>query len=215
VTDTYNGQIVRLERWFGDVPLDGWCYDAARACVDAGIVSGYGDGLYHPEWSVSRDQMAVYIARAISAPTGPGSLTEYTPPTTPSFSDVGTGYWAYTYIEYAVANDIVGGYADQTYHPGDTLDRGQMAVFIAHAIVDPYGEDGLVGYQPPDTPTFPDVSNTGYGDDGTDPFWAYKHIEYIAGEGVCGGYTDGLYHPEYVCTRDQMAVYIARAFGLM
>jgi hypothetical protein len=29
-----------------------------------------------------------------------------------------------------------------------------------------------------------------------------------------GGYEDGLYRPEYVCTRDQMAVYVARAFEL-
>ena len=27
-------------------------------------------------------------------------------------------------------------------------------------------------------------------------------------------YPDGDYHPEYVCTRDQMAVYVARAFKL-
>jgi hypothetical protein len=27
-------------------------------------VNGYGDGLYHPERPVTRDQMAVYIARA-------------------------------------------------------------------------------------------------------------------------------------------------------
>ncbi len=25
-------------------------------------------------------------------------------------------------------------------------------------------------------------------------------------------YFDGYYHPEYICTRDQMAVYICRAF---
>jgi hypothetical protein len=29
------------------------------------------------------------------------------------------------------------------------------------------------------------------------------------------GYPDGLYHPEVVVTRDQMAVYVARAFGLL
>jgi len=53
--------------------------------------------------------------------------------------------------------------------------------------------------------TFPDV---------TDTYWAYKHIEYCVENGVVQGYEDGLYHPEIVVTRDQMAVYIARAFGL-
>jgi PKD repeat protein len=199
---------------FIDVPEDRWAYDEIMACVDATIVSGYDDYCYHPEYAVARDQMAVYISRSICTPTGEAGLADYTPPATPSFSDVATDYWAYTYIEYAVAANIVTGYGDQTYRPEYVLDRGQMAVFIARAIVDPLGEEGLVSYLPPGTPTFPDVPNTGYGDDGADPFWAYTHIEYIAAESVCGGYGDGLYHPEYVCSRDQMAVYIARAFNL-
>jgi len=32
---------------------------------------------------------------------------------------------------------------------------------------------------------------------------------------VVNGYEDGLYHPEIVVTRDQMAVYVARAFELL
>jgi hypothetical protein len=41
-------------------------------------------------------------------------------------------------------------------------------------------------------------------------------VEYIAQPAIAVtlGYPDGLYHPEYACTRDQMAVYVARAFQL-
>jgi hypothetical protein len=46
----------------------------------------------------------------------------------------------------------------------------------------------------------------------TSEFWAYKHVEYCVENGVVQGYEDGCYHPEYVVTRDQMAVYVARAF---
>jgi len=59
------------------------------------------------------------------------------------------------------------------------------------------------------------VPNTGYGDDGTEPFWAYKHIEYCVENGVVQGYPDGCYRPEHTATRDQMAVYVARAFHLV
>jgi hypothetical protein len=79
-----------------------------------------------------------------------------------------------------------------------------MAVFIARSIVTPRGEAGLAGYEPPATASFADVP--------TD-FWAYRHVEYIAARGIVSGYGDG-YHPEYTCSRDQMAVYIVRAFGL-
>jgi len=44
-------------------------------------------------------------------------------------------------------------------------------------------------------------------------FWAYKYVEYIADAEVTQGYPDGKYHPEVDVTRDQMAVYISRAFG--
>ncbi|UCC69749.1 MAG: S-layer homology domain-containing protein [Armatimonadota bacterium] len=39
-------------------------------------------------------------------------------------------------------------------------------------------------------------------------------MEYCVGNGVVAGYEDGYYHPEFAVTRDQMAVYVARAFGL-
>jgi hypothetical protein len=45
-------------------------------------------------------------------------------------------------------------------------------------------------------------------------YWACKYISYLKSASVVGGYPDGLYHPERYCTRDQMAVYITRAFEL-
>ncbi|MBN1460712.1 MAG: S-layer homology domain-containing protein, partial [Armatimonadetes bacterium] len=59
---------------------------------------------------------------------------------------------------------------------------------------------------PPATPTFLDLGTW---------HWAYKHIEFIAEAGIATGYPDGYYRPNADCTRDQMAVYIARGFGLM
>jgi hypothetical protein len=56
----------------------------------------------------------------------------YTPPSAPSFADVPTNYWAYKYIEYCRAQDIVHGYSDG-YHPEDVVTRDQMAVYVARA----------------------------------------------------------------------------------
>jgi hypothetical protein len=122
-------------------------------------------------------------------------------PATATFSDVPTDYWAFKYVEYAVSRGVTQGYADHNYHPLDTVTRDQMAVFLARAMV---GGDAYVPTAPP-TATFPDVP-TG--------FWAFKYVEYIHSQAVTGGYLDGLYHPEYACTRDQMAVFVQRAFKL-
>jgi hypothetical protein len=185
-----------------DVPPSHWAFGAVTACVDANVVGGYEDGLYHPELQVTRDQMAVYVARALVSPSGDAAIADPEPP--PSFSDVGLTHWAYKHIEYAASQNVVQGYADGTYGPAIPLDRGQMAVFIARAMVAPDGDAAVPDPVPP--ATFPDVAST---------FWAYKHVEYCVEHEVVQGYEDGKYHPEGPCTRDQMAVYIARAFGLL
>ena len=202
--DWYHIQVqVTYPTTFPDVPADYWAYSQITACVNAHIVAGYLDGTYKPTDPVTRDQMAVYISRALAG----GDDKVPAGPTTATFSDVATDYWAFRYVEYAVDQNVVKGYSDGTYKPTDQVDRGQMPVFIARAIATPADGADLANYTPPATATFPDVPTN---------FWAYKYVEYIAQPsiGVTKGYPDGDYHPEYVCTRDQMAVYVARAFKL-
>jgi hypothetical protein len=184
-----------------DIPQDNWAFDAVKACVEAGIVSGYEDGTYKPTLPVTRDQMAVYISRALAG--GDSDVPDFT--ATPTFPDVGATHWALRHIEYAVAQGVVAGYDDGNYHPEYEVTRDQMAVYVARALVAPSGEAGLADYVPADPRNFPDVPDT---------FWAYKHIEYCVEHDVVNGYEDGYYYPDIVVTRDQMAVYVARAFGL-
>ncbi len=186
---------------FSDVPMDYWAYDAIDACVSAGIVSGYPEGDYKPTAEVTRDQMAVYIARALAG--GESGVPTFTD--TPTFPDVADGNWALKYVEYAAAQAVVTGYEDGNYHPEYQVNRAQMAVYVARAMVAPSGEAGLADYTPSDPRNFADVPSD---------FWSYRHVEYCVENGVVNGYGDGLYHPEYIVTRDQMAVYVARAFGL-
>lgn len=188
--------------WFADTPQGSWGLNEIIACVDAGIVKGYEGGTYLPTSPVSRDQMAVYIARAVAG----GDANVPDPGCSePPFTDVSCNQWARKYIQFCVSEGIVEGYEDGSYHPTEEVNRAQMAVYVARSVVSPHGEAGLAGYTPPSTPTFPDV---------TPDFWVYKHVEYCVEHGVVNGYEDGYYHPNTVVTRDQMAVYIARAFGL-
>ncbi len=123
-------------------------------------------------------------------------LAPPTPPTRP------TDHWAYKYVEYCVAEDIVQGFDPVTYGPTVTVSRDAMAVFISRAVV---GRDENVPDGPPEA-TFDDVP--------TD-HWAYKYVEYCVSADIAQGYHDGYYHPEYPCSRAQMAVFISRAFDLL
>jgi PKD repeat protein len=182
---------------FRDVPLGYWALDEILACVDAGAVLGYWDGTYHPEEVVTRAAMAVYLARAVAGgdvPQGPVSA---------SFADVPRDHWAYRYVEYAVAHDLVRGYADG-YHPDESVNRAQMATYIARAAAG--GEAAVPEYT--GAPSFRDVTSDNAW------AWALKYVEYARAARIIGGYSGGFYHPEYEVTRDQMAVYLARAFKL-
>jgi hypothetical protein len=186
---------------FSDLPADFWAGKAIEACVKAGIATGFPDGSYHPELAVSRDQVAVYIARAVAG----GDALVRAGPGEPSFVDVPASHWAYRHVEYAKAMGIVGGFPDGRYRPSDDVNRAEMAAFIARSAVLPTGDDGLQSYQAPDQPTFPDVPAD---------HWAYRYVEFVARQGIAGGYQDGTYHPAKACTRAETAVYLARAFSL-
>jgi Tol biopolymer transport system component len=207
------GEVTRVDftllYGFPDVAADNWARQSILACVDAGIVSGYPDGTYRPDEAVNRGQMAVYIARALAG----GDAQVPTPPADATFSDVPvTGYgddgteahWAYPYVECCAAEGIVQGYWDGTYRPDEVVNRGAMAVYVARAVA---GGDAAV---PADTDgaAFTDVTEA------NDWSWCYRYVEYCATNGIVQGYPDGTYRPQLDVTRDQMAVYVARAFGL-
>jgi hypothetical protein len=146
--------------------------------------------------------MAVFVSRALAG--GDENVPDFSE--TPTFPDVGAEHWALEYIEYAVDQNVVAGYEDGNYHPEYAVTRDQMAVYVARSLVAPTGDAALADYVPADPRDFPDVPGG---------FWANKHVEYCVEEGVVQGYPDGHYHPEIVVTRDQMAVFISRAFGLV
>ncbi len=184
---------------FPDIRCEHWAYEEIDGCREAGIVGGYPDGHFYSTRSLTRDQMAVFVARGLmggdeNVPSGPAE---------PSYPDVDVDHWAYDHIECATEQSIVQGYTDGRYHPDYPLTRDQMAIYIARVMC---GGIGQVPVEPCSESPFPDVSCDS---------WARPDIEYIESAGVAGGYADGLYHPELVCTRAQMSVFLARAFGLV
>ncbi len=182
---------------FLDVPADHWAVQEIEAAKAADLVKGYEDYTYHPATAVTRDQMAVYLARAVAG----GDANVPPGPVQPTFPDVPATHWAYRYVEYAYDEEIVEGYPEGVYGPEQELDRGQMAAFVARGLAG--GETALSSYTPPELASFPDVQPDA---------WMYRYVEYIKERQVVTGYDDGQYHPEVICARDQMAVYLARAF---
>lgn len=97
-----------------------------------GIASGYDDGSFKPNETVTRAEAAKMIVTALE---NLGSLEKYQGTTSSGtskelFTDVNSKHWAYTYIQEAVANDVVEGYDDGTFRPDDNVTLGQLMTML-------------------------------------------------------------------------------------
>jgi subtilisin family serine protease len=96
---------------------------AIAAVADAGIAFGYSDGTYRPGETVTRAQMASFLARALGVDPASGH----------GFSDIADSVHSDAIASVAEAG-IAEGYSDGTYRPNQTVTRAQMASFLARAL---------------------------------------------------------------------------------
>jgi len=179
---------------FADALAGHWAFRFIEALARSGITAGCGGENYCPSSAVTRAQMAVFLERGIH---GSG----YSPPA-PSgnvFLDVDAGDFAASFIEQFYLDGITAGCGQNNYCPNGEVTRAQMAVFLLRA-------KHSAGYSPPvAVGVFGDVDLS---------HWAVHWIEQLAAEGITAGCGDGNYCPDAVVTRDQMAVFLVRTFGL-
>ncbi len=76
-----------------------WAQGVVEAARQAGAVTGFTDGLYHPEEPATRAQFVAMVARML----GRGPLTGLPTPTWP---DVSADHWAFGYVEEASADHL-------------------------------------------------------------------------------------------------------------
>ncbi len=111
---------------FTDVKADGWYYGSVNAAASAGLVSGTGDHLFSPNALITREQMAVMVAKALGdkAPSVSGAELD-------AFSDhAAVGSWAASGMEQAVKAGIVSGMTTDTLAPEASATRAEAAAMI-------------------------------------------------------------------------------------
>jgi uncharacterized protein (DUF1800 family) len=176
---------------FGDVPNTHPFYTEITNIAERQVTVGCGSGNYCPDALVTREQMAVFIIKALGI---------FNPPTPPSqrFLDVPPTRFGYAFIEEMAVRGITVGCGSGNYCPDSFVTREQMAAFIMRA----------VGLTSPPTPTvqrFADVPPT-------NPFYAF--IDLMGSRAVTTGCGNNNYCPSSYVTRAAMAAFLVRGFGL-
>lgn len=101
---------------FSDVAKSHWAANYIGYMQQFGIITGYADGSFRPDASVTRAEFAAIASRF-------EKLTEGNK----SFSDVPSSHWAAKYINFAATRGWVNGYADGTFQPNNSITRAEVA----------------------------------------------------------------------------------------
>jgi hypothetical protein len=117
---------------FNDVAPGAWYYDNVSAAVYAGLISGYGNGLFGPEDPITREQMASMVARTLQMKT---KLAKPDQPEIATilarFQDQGSiSDWAKADVALAVQQGIIHGRTGDTFAPQAKATRAEAAVMI-------------------------------------------------------------------------------------
>ena len=114
---------------FTDVADDAYYADAAERMAARGILSGYGDGGYHGDESVTRAHIAALACKMLGKVDEATALAGVT-----AFSDIASDSWATGYVNYAHANGIILGDGDGKFRPDDLVKYEEVIKVIVCAL---------------------------------------------------------------------------------
>lgn len=123
------GRPVAEKSPFADVSNEAWYNNAVAWATENGIVSGYGNGLFGPGDSITREQLAVMLWRYAGSPVAASKEL--------CFNDAGeaSGY-ALSALCWATENGIISGYSNGQLDPKGEATRAQVAQMLKKFIED-------------------------------------------------------------------------------
>ena len=119
---------------FRDVPQGAWYNAAVATMAKLKIITGYPDGTFQPDATVTRAEFAAIAAR----------FDEKSARTTASFRDI-YGHWAERYISRSAELGWIRGYTDNTFRPDQSITRAEAMALINRVLNrNPESKDDLL-----------------------------------------------------------------------
>ncbi|SIR74391.1 S-layer homology domain-containing protein, partial [Paenibacillus macquariensis] len=154
-----------------------WAEVSIKKAISSGIVTGYTDGTFKPNATVTRAEFAVMLMNTLKPQEAGATLT---------FTDSAKiGSWAQKAVAQALQLGIIKGNADVTFRPDAAVTRAEMAVMLAHAL----GHSIEV------------KSAIGFADDNDIPAWAKGSVAFVKQSGIVQGKNNNKFVPQDHATR--------------
>lgn len=164
-----------------------WAEISIQQAVSSGIVSGYPDGRFMPDRTVSRAEFAVMLMNALKL-QGEGAALTFT-------DKAQIGAWAQKAVALAVEAGVIHGYEDGSFRPEAEITRAEMAVILANAL----------------GATSPSSAAPGFADDSTIPSWAISSVAFMQQAGIMQGKGNHAFAPQDKATRAEAVVVLLKA----
>lgn len=104
-----------------------WAAGYIGALADKGIVTGYADGSFKPDATISRAEMVTIIARVVN-------LSVLSTSAQTGFTDVNGGYWAAEAIQQASSARLIEGVSASAFAPKSKATRAEAVTLIIRAL---------------------------------------------------------------------------------
>lgn len=177
---------------FDDVGADlEWARPAIEILAGQGIIRGTGAG-FEPGRTINRSEFVAMVARALQLQKQEQPVCD--------FSDVQVEDWFYDALQAASQEELVSGFPDGSFRPGEMITRNEAAVIFARM-----GREERVGTDEPYN--FSDAEEI--------PVWAREGVQYCSQAGLMSGYEDGSFWGGGWLTRAEAALLFYRYLNLM
>ena len=157
-----------------------WAQGTIIQWTTNGYISGYPDGTFKPDNSITRAEFVVMVNKAMG----------YNKRGNAYFSDVSAAHWAYAEIMKGVEAGYITGNGDGTFRPDAPVTRQEAAVMISKIL----GLDQDY------------ASAAKYVDYRYIPSWAAGYVGAVSKAGIMTGYPDGDFKSDRVLTRAESVV---------
>jgi len=168
---------------FADVSSSHWAYGDIIALVDKGVLSGYADGTFKADASITREEFAKIVVVAFGLKDNDNAFEGY--------KDVKSDFWANSYIKIATVNGIINGIGNGKFGAGEKITRQDAAVMIMRAAKA--------------TGISLDGQGSQFNDGSIISDYAKEAVNTLSGAGVINGFADGTFKPNDPLTRAQTA----------
>lgn len=175
---------------FSDLDSSAWYREAVDYVISRGLMSGYGDGKFGPNDTLSRAMLAQILYNAAG-----GIPVNYLM----QYDDVPAGAWYTEAVRWAASEGIVSGYGNGVFGSNDPITREQFAVMLYR-----FAQSQGSGF----------TGNWMFLLDYTDMHgisdYAYEAVAWCVMNGVMSGYEDGTLRPQGNATRAEAASMLMR-----